>query len=75
MFENAGGSIDSEQSASISRRSIRVSAIMGDSVVPLPQSSVTNPFSTLQRKSEALSVKNNVKQVSQSPLKSQRVGH
>lgn len=35
MFENQRGSIDTEQSASYTQRSIRVSAIMGDPVAPL----------------------------------------
>lgn len=50
MFENQRGSIDTDQSASYTQRSIRVSAIMGDPVVPFPSS--TNPFSVVKQSSQ-----------------------
>ena len=46
MFENQRGSIDTDQSASYTQRSIRVSAIMGDQMAPLSQS--TNPFTLVK---------------------------
>ena len=69
MFKNPRDSIDTEQSASYTQRSIRVSAIMGDSAVPLPSSSVGNPFATLNKQTNN-NKDNGGQKLAQSPLKS-----
>ena len=45
MFKNYMESIDTDHSVSYTQRSIRISAILGDSFAPFPSSTVQNPFS------------------------------
>lgn len=59
MFENNRGSIDTDQSASYTQRSIRVSAIIGDPIVDLPSANSFNPFSLVRKSNDNSAKKSN----------------
>lgn len=73
MFKNYMESVDTDQSASYTQRSIRISAILGDSFTPFPTQSVQNPFLTQTNKSRQLPQESVGKKQQNSPLKGNRM--